>query len=101
MLPTLVPGEWALTVMPSSWRRGDVVVLEHPDRPGFEMVKRLTAIPGDEVEGRTLGADEWWVLGDHATASTDSRRFGPVKGEALKARVVLIYRPPADRRFVR
>jgi nickel-type superoxide dismutase maturation protease len=101
MLPTLAPGDWALALTPSSWRRGDVVVVAHPDRPGLEMVKRLAAIPGDEVAGRTLGANEWWVLGDRAAASTDSRQFGPVPGETLRARVVLIYWPPADRRFVR
>lgn len=101
MRPTLLPGDWALAVTPSCFDRGDVVVLEHPGRPGFEIVKRLAAIPGDEVAGRRLGADEWWVLGDDADRSTDSRRFGPVPGSALRSRVALIYWPPVDRGFVR
>ena len=101
MLPTLRPDEWAVAVTPPSWRRGDVVVLAHPARKGFEIVKRLAAIPGDEVGGKILGPDEWWVLGDDPSASTDSRQFGPVSGDALQARVVLIYWPPGKRRFVR
>jgi nickel-type superoxide dismutase maturation protease len=93
MAPTLVPGDWALTIPLRHPRTGDVVVTEHPERPGFEMVKRLTAVPGDRVGDRTLGPDEWWVEGDFATASTDSRRFGPVRRDGLLGKVVLIYWP--------
>src|SRR5688572_17119677 len=32
MIPSLTPGEWALAVTPSRYGRGDVVVVEHPDR---------------------------------------------------------------------
>src|SRR5262245_52176221 len=46
MLPTLEPGDWALAV-DTPVRVGDVVVVEHPRRPGFELVKRVTAMPGD------------------------------------------------------
>ncbi len=65
------------------------------------MVKRITAVPGDRVGERTLGADEWWVEGDHAASSTDSRHFGPVIGDELRARVVLIYWPKERRRRLR
>ena len=77
MAPTLVPGDWALTIPLRRPKIGDVVVVEHPDRPGYEMVKRLTAVPGDRVGDRTLGPDEWWVEGDFAAASTDSRAVRP------------------------
>jgi nickel-type superoxide dismutase maturation protease len=97
MAPTLAPGDWALTVPVHHPKVGDVVVVEHPGRPGYEMVKRLTAGPGDRVGERTLGEDEWWIEGDLAEASTDSRQFGPVTNDGLKARVVLVYWP-ADRR---
>jgi nickel-type superoxide dismutase maturation protease len=100
MAPTLLPGDWALVVTPRSFRADDVVVVEHPGRPGHEMVKRLTAVPGDIVELRTLGDDEWWVEGDDARASTDSRHFGPVTREGLKARVVLVYWPAHRRRVI-
>lgn len=100
MAPTLVPGDWCLIVAPRSFVRDDVVVVEHPGRPGYEMVKRLTAIPGDRVGERVLGPDEYWVEGDHAASSTDSKLFGPVTRDELKARVVLVYWPASRRRRV-
>lgn len=101
MVPTLLPDDWCLVVRPRSWRRGDIVVVEHPGRLGYEMVKRLDAVPGDTVRGRVLGAGEFWVLGDRADASTDSRQFGPVGSELLKARVLLVYAPVERRRMLR
>jgi nickel-type superoxide dismutase maturation protease len=101
MAPTLIPGDWCLVTTPQTWRRGDVVVVEHPGRPGYEMVKRLTGVPGDRIGERLLGADEYWVGGDHPDSSTDSRHFGPVRRQALKARVRLIYAPRDRRRVLR
>jgi hypothetical protein len=40
-VPTLLPGDWALAVARRRYRRGDVVVVEHPGRPRYEMVKRI------------------------------------------------------------
>jgi nickel-type superoxide dismutase maturation protease len=101
MVPTLLPGDWALAVGARKLRRGDVIVVEHPGRPGYEMVKRLTALPGDRPsEHRTLGPDEWWVEGDRAEGSTDSRHFGPVRREQIKARVLLVYWPNDRRHLV-
>jgi len=100
MEPTLVPGDWALTVSRSRFDIGDIVVVEHPGRPDYEMVKRLTALPGARVGDRMLGADEFWVEGDRADASTDSRQFGPVRAEHLKAKVLLIYWPKERRRLL-
>ena len=93
MAPTLSPGDWALAVPLRRPRVGDVVVVEHPGRPGYEMVKRITAGPGDSVADRLLAVDEWWVEGDFAQASTDSRQFGPVRGDELKGKVLLVYWP--------
>jgi nickel-type superoxide dismutase maturation protease len=101
MAPTLLPGDQVLVVTPSTYRRGDVVVVEHPGRPGYEMVKRLTALPGDRIGERVLGPDEYWIAGDFERASTDSRSFGPVTATELRARVVLIYAPTARRGPVR
>jgi len=101
MAPTLLPGDWALVVTPRTYDRGDVVVVEHPGRPGYELVKRLTAVPGDAVEERLLADDEHWVEGDYPQASTDSRHFGPVTRDELKAKVVLVYWPRERRRVVR
>ncbi len=101
MMPTLVPGDWALAVDPRSYAPGDVVVVEHPGRPGYEMVKRIAAGPGAVVGDRRLGPDEWWVLGDHEASSTDSRHFGPVHRDELRAKVALVYWPKERRRRVR
>ncbi len=64
MAPTLLPGDWALAVPLRHPKVGDVVVVEHPGRPGYEMVKRITAAPGDGSATGSLGDDEWWVEGD-------------------------------------
>jgi type IV secretory pathway protease TraF len=97
MAPTLAPGDWALAVPLRRPHRAHVVVVEHPARAGYEMVKRIAGVPGDTVAGRSLGPDEWWVEGDLPSASTDSRDFGPVGRDAIKAKVVLVYWPK-DRR---
>jgi type IV secretory pathway protease TraF len=101
MLPTLWPDDWALVVSPRRYAARDVVVVEHPGRPGYEMVKRIVAAPGGTVGERTLGPDEWWVEGDRPDASTDSRHFGPVSTSELLARVVLVYWPKERRGVVR
>jgi nickel-type superoxide dismutase maturation protease len=101
MMPTLLPGDWALAVSARRVDRGDVVVVEHPGRPGYEMVKRVTAVPGERAGERLLEADEYWVEGDRRDASTDSRHFGPVRREHVKATVRLVYRPKERRRRLR
>src|SRR5947199_7739602 len=35
MRPTLAPGEWCIATRSGPIRKGDVVVMERPDRPGF------------------------------------------------------------------
>jgi nickel-type superoxide dismutase maturation protease len=97
MLPALLPGDWALAVGKRRYRVGDVVVVEHPGRPGYEMVKRLTGIPGQRIGERVLVDDEFWIEGDREEASTDSRHFGPVRREHLKAKVLLVYWPKERR----
>jgi nickel-type superoxide dismutase maturation protease len=101
MVPTLLPGDWALAVSGRRPRKGHVVVVEQPGRAGYEMVKRLTAMPDESVGERILDDDEYWVEGDREDASTDSRHFGPVRREHLKAHVLLVYRPKERRRRVR
>lgn len=97
MLPTLQPGDWALAVR-RPVRVGDIAVVEHPGRPGFELVKRVVAVPGDPVaHGRVLGADEYWVEGDARASSSDSRRFGPVRSADVKGTVVYVWWPPGRR----
>ena len=99
MEPALRDGEWALAIR-KRLRAGAVVVVEHPERPGFELVKRIVAAPGDAVGSRRLGAKDWWVEGDRADASTDSRAFGPVGTSAIRGTVVLVYAPWSNRRML-
>ena len=102
MRPVLEPGEWAIAVRARTPRRGDVVVLEHPDRPGFDLVKRVTAtVAGPPPARRTLEAGTIWVEGDAPDASTDSGAFGPVRLDALRGRVVAVYHPWRRARRVR
>ena len=98
--------------------RFDVVRLENPQVTGHWILKRIVGLPGEEVVLRAgeLFIDghavvdtyahyiqgppdkfEWWprndeyiVLGDNRLASTDSRKFGPVKRSAIRGRVKLI-----------
>jgi signal peptidase I len=101
MVPTLLPGDWALAAPGGRMKREDIVVVEHPGRPGYEMVKRLVALPGDTVQkDRVLGPGEFWVEGDHASSYSDSREFGPVSIDAIKARVLLVYWPLERRRLL-
>ncbi len=95
MEPTLRHGDWVLgTRRPRLVRRGQVVVFAHPLRPGFDIVKRVAAVSGEEVGRVTLGRGEVWALGDNPDAgSVDSRTLGPIRREWIGARLLLRYRP--------
>ncbi len=99
--------------------RNDIIVL---DLPGVDdmLVKRIVGLPGETIEIRdgvvlvdglelaepfphdightymapiTLGALEYFVMGDNRDNSNDSRSFGPVKRDAIVGRVWLRYWP--------
>ena len=79
MRPTLEPGDVVVATVRGRAGRDSLVVIERPDRPGFEMIKRVTATPGDVApDGVVLPAARYWVEGDDPFRSTDSRSFGPV-----------------------
>jgi nickel-type superoxide dismutase maturation protease len=101
MAPGLVPGDWALVTPARRLRRGHVVVFQHPDRAGVDLVKRIAAIPGDRTGlGRRLGPGELFVLGDRSEGSTDSRTFGPIPERSVSGRVRLLYWPPVRVRLL-
>lgn len=97
MVPELLPGDGLLvdrlTYVRGGPRRGDIVLVSHPLRPDLRMVKRLTGLPGDTVGERLLARGEYWVEGDNAEASTDSREFGPVRRSDLLGRGWIRYWP--------
>jgi hypothetical protein len=69
MEPTLVAGQGLV-----GWRTrrvsvGELRCVEHPDEPGFWLVKRVAARDGTSM---TVASD------NRAVATVDSRRFGPV-----------------------
>ncbi|MEE8369672.1 MAG: signal peptidase I [Dehalococcoidia bacterium] len=133
MSPTLVPGEHVLfdrlAYRLGSPRRGDVVLVRHPARPGLRLVKRLAALPGDAVvvdddrcwvnglpwgaeaappdgeeapgEPRILADDEYLLLGDALPFSTDSRQLGPVGRRSIQARAWMVYWPRREMRRIR
>ncbi len=90
MAPTLAAGDWVLARRVSTVRPGEIVVVERPDRPGLEIIKRVVAVeadgPGEAMRAR--------LAGDNPLASTDSRDFGPVPVETVVGVVWLRYWPP-------
>ena len=68
MEPTLSAGQWWLVRRTRDVRPGQIIVFWHPIRLNLLTVKR--------ADHRLEGG--WWVLGDNADASDDSRFFGPV-----------------------
>lgn len=70
MEPTLVDGQGLIAVRTQSARVGQLRCLEHPDRPDFWLVKRVSAVHGDGTMS---------VLSDNqGVTMADSRSFGPV-----------------------
>ena len=101
---------------------GDVVVFQYPRDHAKSYIKRVIALPGDDlridhgrvyVNGKRLKepylqrnfADdrsqpemvlpprEYFVMGDHRSISSDSRDFGPVDRDLIYGKAVLVYWP--------
>jgi nickel-type superoxide dismutase maturation protease len=92
MAPALLPGDRVLVYrgfgpLRATLRVGDLVALVDPRQPARTMVKRVAGFAAGGVV----------VHGDNATASTDSRHFGPVDPSAVRGRVVYRYHPEARR----
>jgi signal peptidase I len=103
-------------------RRDDVVVFLYPRDHQKSYIKRIIAIPGDTlriddgtvyVNGKataepyvpaeyqdarsypqiTLSANQYFVMGDHRSISSDSREFGPVDRNLIYGKAVFVYWP--------
>jgi signal peptidase I len=82
MTPALEPGDRLLLVAVRP-RVGDVVAVRDPRAPDRVLVKRV----------QTIAAGGITVLGDNASASTDSRTFGPVPHRSIDGVACYRYAP--------
>lgn len=70
-------------------KRGDVVIVKDPRKTDRELLKRITALPGDVIENIVLKDNEYFIVGDNPEASTDSRALGPIKKSLIVGKVTL------------
>ncbi|MHB8377475.1 MAG: S26 family signal peptidase [Dehalococcoidia bacterium] len=93
MEPAFRAGERLLVSRVAYLRRapaaGDAVVLRDPERPGRYLLKRIAApAAGQPVrDGGAAGPMRFFVLGDNAAVSRDSRAFGSVTRAQIVGRV--------------
>jgi signal peptidase I len=109
---------------------GDVVVFHYPRDPQKSYIKRIIATPGDRLridqgrvyvngqllsepyipeeyrdtrslEAMVIPSDEYFVMGDHRSISSDSREFGPVKRDLIYGKAAFVYWPSQDVGVVR
>jgi signal peptidase I len=102
--------------------QGDVVVFQYPRDHAKSYIKRVIALPGDRlridhgdvyVNGvllpepyvpnrftddrsqpeMVLAPQEYFVMGDHRSISSDSRDFGPVDRSLIYGKAVFVYWP--------
>ncbi len=101
--------------------RGDIIVFQYPFGPERDFVKRIIGLPGETVaiqngqvfiNGKplppetyvqnhsrdnygpiTLAEDEYFVMGDNRTGSSDSRSWGPMQAHFIIGKAWLIYYP--------
>jgi signal peptidase I len=102
--------------------QGDVVVFQYPRDHTKSYIKRVIGLPGDDIRiehGRVyvngaqlkeayvpnrftddrsqpeivLAPNNYWVMGDHRSISSDSRDFGPVDRELIYGKAAFVYWP--------
>ena len=87
MRPALVPGDRLVVLRTRRLHPGHLVALVDPRAAGRLVVKRVATASRHEVT----------VLGDNASASTDSRHYGAVPTTAVRGRAIYRYAPEPRR----
>jgi nickel-type superoxide dismutase maturation protease len=82
MLPTYASGDWLIATRNRRITPGQVVVIERESRPGILLIKRVLRAEGQK----------WWVEGDNASASDDSRSFGAINESEILGRIRFRFR---------
>lgn len=74
-------------------QKGEVIVFRYPLDPSKFFIKRIAGLPGEtmEINGRKiiLAENEYFVLGDNKSASSDSRIWGPVPENLIVGRTLI------------
>jgi len=79
--------------------RGEVIVFRYPKNPSEFFIKRITGLPGETINGVILANNEYYVLGDNTSASSDSRYWGPVKSNLIVGRAFVRLWPVSSLEF--
>lgn len=126
MMPTMQEGEYILINKLAYYleepERGDIIVLQYPRDPSRDFIKRVIAVPGDEVvienetvivNGQllsepyingppkysgdwTVPEGEYFVLGDNRNNSSDSHTWGFLPRNLIVGRGWVVYWPAAE-----
>jgi signal peptidase I len=124
MEPTLHNGQYLVVSKLAYWLRppgrGDIVVFRPPNGASDDYIKRIVGLPGERVTVRDgeirvdgapleepyipkqgsysgsweLGPDQYFVLGDNRSNSSDSHTWGTLPGENIIGKAWLCYWPP-------
>lgn len=88
MVPAVLPNErWIVRKFAlGNLSVGDVIVFKSP-KDGARLIKRIASITHSPGGGET----QFYVLGDNAADSFDSRFFGPVPGANVSAKALFCW----------
>ena len=131
MDPTMHNGEFVIVLKAVYWfhppQTGDIIVLQYPNDPKQNFIKRVIGTPGDVVAVRdghvfvnghaldepyiaqqpaytttslTVPAGKYWVLGDNRNNSNDSHVWGFLPANEVIGKAWVVYWPPSLWRVV-